>query len=198
MPETTYAEVPEQIQPRMEVPPRASGVTLYALTEEMVEIGAVLELLGDVSPEDADYTEALIVLRGKLDALTGDRTAKLEACAAVWRNCEAESAACKTEAKRFSDRQRAAENRAKWLKDYMKFCMESAGENRVDAGRFKLSVCANGGKAPVEITGVDALPEKYVVMIPQPRTDDIRAALESGEIVPGAELRERGTHLRIK
>jgi hypothetical protein len=88
---------------------------------------------------------------------------------------------------------------AKQLKDRLKLFFEQQGLKSVDTARYHLSLCGNGGKAPLEIrVPVGTLPVKYQVVRVDADTEAIRGDLESGVDVPGCSLKPRGTALRIR
>jgi hypothetical protein len=62
----------------------------------------------------------------------------------------------------------------------------------------RIKVVKNGGKLPLSIDE-GCVPEEYIkkVVVESPDKEKIRAALESGEVLPFASLGERGTHLKI-
>jgi hypothetical protein len=79
--------------------------------------------------------------------------------------------------------------------------METTGRHRIEGARNRVALVQNGGKRPIDImVPVEELPHVYVREIRrlEPDMDALRAALEAGEIIPGAVLMERGRHLRIK
>ena len=70
---------------------------------------------------------------------------------------------------------------------------------KVHTFNHDFTVCKNGGKQPIEVTAdVYDIPQEYCIFIPKPNTDVIRKALESGQELEFAHLKERDEHLRIK
>jgi len=107
------------------------------------------------------------------------------------------SQARKEIADQIADRARIDANAADALKRWLMELMQRRGTKKLETLRFRLSVCGNGGKQPIDITG--EVPEDFMYT-PDPEVDNehVRKALESGEQLPFAQLLPRGTHLRIK
>jgi hypothetical protein len=76
--------------------------------------------------------------------------------------------------------------------------MENAGLKEVTTDMHRIKVVKNGGKLPLSIDD-GCVPDEYIkkVVVESPDKEKIRAALESGEVLPFASLGERGTHLKI-
>ena len=67
-----------------------------------------------------------------------------------------------------------------------------------ESNTIKASITKNGGKLPIVLT-VDPkdLPFDFQRVKIEANSDAIRDALEHGQEVPGAELGERGEHIKI-
>lgn len=127
--------------------------------------------------------------------------AKLEGIARLIREWDAKADARKAEAKKLSDAAKADENRAERLKAWTKFCLESQGMTKAEAGPYTFAIQKNGGVAPLTLAVEDpnAWPEDYLVVTASLDKAKIRAALEAGTDLEGrASIGERGTSLRIK
>jgi len=93
------------------------------------------------------------------------------------------------------------ENRAKFLKDRLKWFFETHSIRTVETARYRLSLARNGGKAPLILKdGVlpTELPNHFQRVSIDPDTTAIREALERGEQLDFAQLGDRGTSIRIK
>jgi hypothetical protein len=177
--------------------------TLHAIGEDLEALDAVLaEMGGDVSDAEAETA-----VDAWLAELGQERDAKLDRYAAYIADLEARAKVKREEAKRLAERSAAEEARVKMLKTRLMWFFAEHGLRKLDTPLCSFTVCANGGSLPVRLlVDAAALPAGYrdEVVTWRPRTDDLRAALESGsEIVddagnPVAELGERGTHLRIR
>lgn len=138
-------------------------------------------------------------LEARLDSLRVDLETKLEGCCKAVRNYEAEEAALKQEAKRFSERAAAAANARERLKAYMKYTMEALKMQHTDAGLFKVNIQLNGGIQALEVTvPPEKLPEDCQKITISPDNAAIRKALAAGVEIDGVRLLPRGTSLRIK
>lgn len=85
------------------------------------------------------------------------------------------------------------------LQEGLKSYLKSKGMKKVHTNNYDFSVCKNGGKQPIEITAdVYDIPKEYCVFTQKPDTFVIRRALESGQELEFAHLKERGEHIKIK
>ena len=76
------------------------------------------------------------------------------------------------------------------------YSMETTGRKEIQTDLHKIKVVKNGGKQPMEITG--EVPDSFKRIVYEDDKDKIREALENGETLEFAHLKERGTHLSIK
>lgn len=163
--------------------------SLYSLTSEM------MELMDWMSDPEVDAQ----AVQDTLEGLMGEISDKAEQYCFVIRQFEADAEAYKKEAERFKQKQTIAENNAKRMKQAVQRAMELTGQEKMDAGLFKLKIAKNGGKRPLIICG--DVPEQYVKMVPQNDNEAIRKFVESlanPDACPWAKLGEQGTHLSIK
>ena len=91
------------------------------------------------------------------------------------------------------------------MKDTLLQIMNLLNRQKAGTALLSCSVANNGGKIPlVWADGFKEdptlLPEKWRTKVEtwKANTDEIRAALEEGEKIPGVELGERGQHLNIR
>lgn len=116
-------------------------------------------------------------------------------CAVISRfNGQAEM--IKAEIERLTARKQAIENAVKRMKDALLSSMQTTQRSEIKTDLHTIKIAKNGGKQPMEITG--EVPDSYNRMTIEPDKDKIRAALESGEKLDFAVLKERGQHLNIK
>jgi hypothetical protein len=80
--------------------------------------------------------------------------------------------------------------------DLLRVMTDTLHETKIKTDLHIFTVCRNGGKQPMEITG--EVPDNYKRIVYETDTEKIRAALEAGEELTFAHLNERGTHLMIK
>lgn len=169
-------------------------MSLYAIKTELTTL---LDALAEVGLDSPEATAALAEHR---EALVAAFDEKADDYAALIRVCETRAAARREESERMAALAKDDEALADRLRDALLAAMQETNRVKVDTARFKLAVRRNGGKVPVEVVDVDALPSEY--RIPKITLtvdrDAIRAALEAGNEVPGAALGERGFRLDLK
>ena len=105
------------------------------------------------------------------------------------------------EAKRLTELANSDKAKVRLLKERLKWFFALHNLKKVETARYKLSLAANGGKAPLVISDsilATDLPERFSRVTVEPNTTAIREALEAGEELDFARLGERGTSIRIK
>lgn len=178
--------------------------TLYEIGGDLAALEALLEEVGgDVTDEQAEAA-----IEAWLEELHSDRDVKIDNYCGLIRNFEAMAEARKAEAKRMRDMATADENRAERLKSRLKEFFESRGLGKVATPRFTVAVQKNGGKAPLWIApdyeeSPELLPDHLQKITISPDRDKIREECHAlngvwDENVLVAEIRESGTHLRIR
>ena len=170
--------------------------TIFDITGEYA---AFMDL---VTNEEFTDEEAI---QATLDSLQFDLEKKAEGYACVINQLSADVAACDGEIKRFMHKKELRENAIKRLKNAILFAMNTLGKTEIKAGNYTFKISKNGGKVPLNWAegykdDPTLLPEKWRTKVEtwKANTDEIRAALEEGEQIPGVELGARGTHLLIK
>jgi hypothetical protein len=172
--------------------------TLFNIGAELIALNDLLdEIGGDVSEPAVEL--AVTAWFGELEAEQG---AKLDNYIGLIRTLEMEAHAAGEEADRYTAIEEARANRAAWLKDRLKAHLEATGQPKATtvSGRV-VAVQKNGGKKPLGLADdlrIDDLDERFRRVVVSADTDAIRKALEAGEVIEGATLREPGTHLRIR
>jgi len=154
---------------------------LYELSESIRGVLADAEETGEL-----DY-ERMVELENSFSD-------KIQSCAFVMREMEAEKEAFDLLIKELSAKKSAISNKAEGLKDYMRYQMESVGQTKVKGSIYTISL----GKPSqsVMITGeVDS--DYQVVRVSEDKTA-ISKALKAGEAVNGAELVDGKARLTIK
>lgn len=138
------------------------------------------------------------IVMDTLEALQGDFEYKIEGCACVYDHLKAQAEMAQKKVNAWNEISKAYENNLIRLNNYMKLCMENAGLKEVTTDMHRIKIVKNGGKLPLSIDD-GCVPEEYIkkVVVESPDKEKIRAALESGEVLPFASLGERGTHLKI-
>lgn len=166
--------------------------TLYTISGDLAAIEALLdEAQGDITGHEQ-------TIERWLEEAEGARDDKLDRYAALIRECEARADTRRAEAKRLTDRAKVDENKAEGLKRTLKWFFEAHELKRIETPRFKLTLAKNGGRAGVEVLAPpEELPPEFVRTKREPDVDAIRTALEAGQFLPFATLKERGHSIRI-
>ena len=126
---------------------------------------------------------------------------KIDNYAALIRELELRSEARKGEAERILQRSKVDQNKAQYLKDRLLSVFKYFGLSSVETLRFRVTLAANGGKLPVQITcPVESLPSEYVkqIITLKPDLELIAEHLNCGVIIDGVSWGERGESIRIK
>lgn len=142
---------------------------------------AIREFEFDIDPETGE-----IMNYGALDALTLDRTRKIENVGCYIKNLAVDSAALKAESKKMTERARIIDNKIESLKGYLNHAIE--GE------KFSTTNVAISWRRSesVDIISDALVPDEYCnieqVTVRKPDKAAIKAALKAGEDVSGAAL----------
>ena len=163
---------------------------LYEITGELLTLQEMLE----DSVDDQCITDTL-------EAVQGEYEVKLEAYCKVIKNLEADIDALKAEADRLNSKRAVLNANIDRLKKAMYDSMKATNTDKVKGTLFTVAIQKNGGKIPVIVdpkAGTDKLPDEIVIYTEKPNLDAIRERLESGQIIDGYTLGERGESLRIK
>ena len=157
------------------------------LTESLYEIAPELRVLMESEDFESERFDELVMAFEK----------KAEGITYFMGELEGFVAIAKAEAKRISDRAKAAQNRADSLKEYLKACMETAEINELNFGTKKLKI-QNSPPALV-IDNAEKIPSDYKVVETIVKIDkaEIKRAIKAGVDVSGCHT-ETGTNLRIR
>jgi hypothetical protein len=176
-------------------------MNLYELTTELQSIAAQLAEITDaeeLTPAMGDQLAAL--LNDASD--THDRwVEKIDNTAALVRDRSRWLDGIDAEIARLQELRRTEKSRIDWLKSNLMLAMSVRECDKLITKRGKLSICKNGGKAPIAIDpNIDpaTLPVKFQRVTIEADPNAIREAIEAGEDLEFATLKERGHHLRIK
>ncbi|WP_020565048.1 siphovirus Gp157 family protein [Methylosarcina fibrata] len=166
-----------------------SKMTLYDLSTNYCQ---ALDFLTD--PELDLPIEAV---NDTLESLSGELEDKAVNVAKFLRNMETMAEAIKNAEAAMAKRRKALENRAQWLKYYLKDSMERTGITEIECPYFKLSVQNN--PPAVHVLDEDAVPAEFKEQVVSWKIDKaaIRKAVQAGENVAGVSL-ANGTRLVIK
>lgn len=127
--------------------------------------------------------------------------AKLEGIARLIREWAAKATARKAEAASLTAAAKADENRCDRLKAWTKFCLESQGMTKAEAGPYTFTIQKNGGVQPIAYLIEDPaqFPTEFVITKLEVDRTKVREHLAAGNHLEGlAVIGERGSSLRIK
>ncbi len=175
----------EEVQPVTEQPKR----TLFSISDDLQHLNDLLDEVGD----DAQQQE---LIAQWFETLGEERDRKLDGYAALISEMQTRADVRKAEARRMQELASTDENRARLLKDRLKWFFETHNITKVETSRYKLQLQRNGGKAPLildESVPVTQLPEQFQKISVDADTAAIREVLERGEHLNFAHLGERST-----
>lgn len=142
-----------------------------------------------VDLEDEDFAQAI-------EDLSDAITVKSGQVAHVIHLLKTEAEMLAAEEHRLRERREAVENRRDWLRRYLCATLTDAGMKGWKDPFYTITVMP--GRKRLEVQNVSMLPDGYVLLVPQPQKDAIKAALEAGEAVPGAALIDGDPYLVIR
>jgi hypothetical protein len=146
---------------------------------------------------DPELDLPLEAVNDTLESLAGELEDKAVNVAKFLRNMETMAEAIKNAEANMAKRRKALENRAQWLKYYLKESMERTGITEIECPYFKLSVQNN--PTAVHILDEDAVPAEFKEEIVNWKIDKaaIKKAVQAGQSVDGVSL-YNSTRLVIK
>jgi len=159
-------------------------IRLYEITDEL------LLAYENIDEENGSGKEALANWQAEFEY-------KLENCAKVVQNLNAEEEALRTEAQRLLGRAQTAKTRAQSLKEYVQAQMERLGLKKTKAGLFSFNI--QNSPLRVDISDEGRVSQEFwsrtqVIFDKKKISEHIK---ETGEIPEGVSAHQ-GTHLRIR
>ena len=185
----------EQIQ---QLEPSTKKPTLIELSAELEQIDSLLETIeGDIPVDLQTSVDELLAQR---ESTTEALLEKLDNYCALIQSRLLWASARKAEADRLAKLAESDIKAVEFLKGRLKTYLEATNQQKLRTKRFNISVCANGGKAPLRFdnTPPEQMPERFKRVFTEADKEAIRTALEAGEELSFAYLAERESHLRIK
>lgn len=142
------------------------------------------EAMGRIGEADGEIDESI---EASLDALGGALVDKVEACCVVMLELDAESSALDVEIKRLQARKKATEAGRERLSEYVRRCLDIAGERKVKGSRLTVSIRSSES---VQVDDQAAIPVEYLrtKTVVEPDKTAIKAAIKAGAEVPGVQL----------
>lgn len=164
--------------------------TLRELTNDMY---ALLEYADSTDPDDQQ------VFQDTLDGLIAVIEKKADSYCTVMDQIKANIALHDMEIQRLTDRKRAMARNIQRMQDALLAAMVAMDEKKIRTDHYTITRCKDGGKQPMSVDE-ENVPDEFKVEQITYKTDKdkIRAALEAGEELPFAQLRERGEHIMVK
>ena len=164
-------------------------MTLYVISQDYLQ---ALDLFTD--PEADIPLEAAM---DTLEGIEGQLQEKVVNVAKFMQNLDASAKAIKQAEQQMARRRKAIENRAQWIRDYLKNNMEAAGISKIESPWFRLAVQKN--PEAVEIMDESKLPDNFKSEVVVVKIDKaaLKQVLRDGVHVPGAMLTQ-GTRLAIR
>lgn len=165
------------------------NLTLYEISQDYLQ---ALDIFTD--PEADIPLEAAM---DTLEGIEGQLQDKAVNVAKFLQNLDATAKSIKEAEQQMARRRKAMENRARWIKDYLKSNMEAAGITKIESPWFNLGIQKN--PESVAISDETVIPEDYKTEVITVKIDKtaIKQALKDGAEIPGATLRQ-GTRLAIR
>lgn len=165
--------------------------SLFELTSNVAALEAALENESDPAALQAIVDE-LVVNRDSLQQ-------KVEGYASYIGELQSLAEARAAEAKRVGELAKATANKAARLKEALREGLLRVGARKISTTRYDVRLQKAGGKAPLVIDETRVTDEWTVTKtVVEPDKEKIRAALEAGEVLDFAELKERADVLVIK
>lgn len=112
------------------------------------------------------------------------------------RDADAFASAIKAQEEALADRRTRYVEQQRIYRAMIEALMNAGGQTILRLPEATISIAND--RAGCVVTDETALPDSYVKTERTPKKADILAALLSGDRVPGAELKNRGTHLAIR
>ena len=164
--------------------------TLYELTRDYETL---LHMLFDEEEDEQCILDTLEGIEGEIET-------KADGYAKVIRNMELSVAGIRDEQDRLQSRKKMIERNISRLKKHLFDAMKFTGKTKFKTDLFSFNIAKNGGKQPLEIftDDPDRVPEAFQKHVTKINEEAVRAALENGEKLDFAALKERGESLRIR
>ena len=144
--------------------------------------------IDDAILECIDQETGDIIDIERLESLEMARNEKISNIACWIKELKAEAEAIKAEKQNLEKRQKAAENKAEQLKNYLKMALN--GEKYKDA-RVSISYRKSESVEIAEDINIDSLPDEFVKVTKLPVLTAIKDAIKSGQDIEGCKIIEK-------
>lgn len=149
------------------------------------------DLYEAIMDADGDATEELME---RMANLAEEKQEKYENTACLIKSLVSDAAAIKAEKSVLAERQSSIEAHAERLKVLLSMVMQSAGDDKFETARCRLSFRSSKS---VDVTNEALVPEEYKEITIKVKKSDISAAMKNGKEVPGCGWKEN-QNLQIK
>lgn len=166
--------------------------TLFDISEDLEKLSELLDLAEDDNQQE--------VIEQWFEQLGEERDRKLDVYAVLISEMQARAEARKAESRRLAELAASDENKAKLLKERLKWFFEKHQMKSLETARYKLSVVKNSTR-PLIVNpdvAIATLPEEYKKVSVELDAAAVREALKQGTELDFARLGEAGTHIRIR
>ena len=167
------------------------------LKETLYELSQELALINDEIANKEGVLETS--LEARLDTITLNFDSKISNISYWILDLFGRETALDMEINRLTAKKKANKNLQNRLQQYIKESMEKANKKKLEFDTFTVALCLN--PPSVEIKDEQAIPAKYLTIIPEQKVVDKKAVLadlKAGEQVKGAVLITNKTHLRLR
>lgn len=152
---------------------------LYELTSKRQEL---LDLIAAMDSEDLELSDAVGDTLEALDEAIQD---KAEAVASFIFSLQADSAALKQEEQRLAERRRLNDAKVERMKTYLADMLQEADIDKVQGLKYTIGFRKS---EKVQVSDVDALPERFLRVKREPNLTALKEALKAGQAFDGAVL----------
>lgn len=163
-------------------------MTLYELTEQ----ARILQEWAQ-DPEVNAKT-----LADTMESLDGEIADKLEACAKVIKNLEADEAALKAEAARLTEKARTARSGIDRIKKMMQTAMDQIGKKKIKGELFSFGIQKNPAAVVVDAEPRNIPADFLIWQQPKVNKEKLKKALQAGEDLDGIAHLAQTESLRIR
>jgi hypothetical protein len=173
--------------------------SLFDISDDLLALEEILSQVGgEITDDDAGQA-----LERFFNELGAERDQKLDNYGALIRELESRAAGRAEEVTRLEALIASDNNNVKRLKRRLKAFFEIHQIKKLDTRRFRFSVQANGGALPLIMPeewerDPASAPEAFHRARIELDKEAIREAIKNDEETHGAQLGERGNHLRIR
>ena len=178
---------------------------LYKLTQDMLDLERELAEATDPETGAVNLTDEKM---GDFFRLEHTTTDKIDGYVYLMENLEAKAKIREAEYKAYKEliekhraAAKAARNRIVRLKEWMKYCMEAGGKDKIETDKFTVAVQKNGGVPAVIIPdnpNFKKWDEMFYNIVLEPNKEAIRLRHEHGYSIPEGVEVVTGTHIRIR